>query len=386
MAKILFIVTGFPSVDHPERCPFNFRAFSALSKCNDVEVLKLSAIYPFRPLTSLHKFNGVTYRTISLPIIKTISKALNEHWLLRKFRRIIILLFVKGEFDIVHAVGGGLAAQIGYEISKSFNTSLIIQYIGSDINFYLKEYGKDKYVSAVINHSKHHVFNSISLMHSFQNIFPDKKNIQVVYRGVNLKQFRFCWHDSEQLNFLFLGGITDGGDAIPKGDLKGGLTLLRSWEQIDSSLTFRTRLFFAGPNSNEERIKTLLPETFDRLKNVRFLGPLNSNEVSKQLQESHVVVIPSYAEGLPNVLLEAMASGNYIISSEVGGIPEVIQNERGGLLFKAGNIEELKQALESVIMNKCELKTCAKYSNDVVQNFSTEQFEEGYNKIYKSVL
>ncbi len=70
------------------------------------------------------------------------------------------------------------------------------------------------------------------------------------------------------------------------------------------------------------------------------------------LKNADIFVLPSYGEGMPNALLEAMISGKASIASRVGGIPDLITDREDGLLFNAGNIEELGQCLKILIFNR----------------------------------
>ncbi|MEM6635725.1 MAG: glycosyltransferase family 4 protein [Pseudomonadota bacterium] len=78
---------------------------------------------------------------------------------------------------------------------------------------------------------------------------------------------------------------------------------------------------------------------------IEFTGYLNQEEVALQLRGSTVFVLPSFAEGLPVVLMEAMASELPVVASRVTGIPELIEDGKSGLLVTPGVTEELGAAL-----------------------------------------
>jgi glycosyltransferase involved in cell wall biosynthesis len=92
------------------------------------------------------------------------------------------------------------------------------------------------------------------------------------------------------------------------------------------------------------------------LAQVTCLGPLEHFSVLDEMQRAAVVALPSHAEGLPNVLLEAMALGRPVVATPVGGIPELVRGDSAsgatgpaGLLVPAGDARSLSQALESVL-------------------------------------
>lgn len=79
---------------------------------------------------------------------------------------------------------------------------------------------------------------------------------------------------------------------------------------------------------------------------VVFVGQLISSEVQKELQKSDLFILNSEYEGLPHVVLEAMAAGIPVVASKVGGTPELVIDRYNGLLVESGNISSLDTAIQ----------------------------------------
>ncbi len=77
----------------------------------------------------------------------------------------------------------------------------------------------------------------------------------------------------------------------------------------------------------------------------RLFGRLPQDELATMFAAADVFTLPSYNEGLPNVICEAMLTGRAIVASAVGGIPEIIDHKRSGLLVRAGDVPGLESAL-----------------------------------------
>jgi glycosyltransferase involved in cell wall biosynthesis len=83
--------------------------------------------------------------------------------------------------------------------------------------------------------------------------------------------------------------------------------------------------------------------------------------------------LPSHAEGLPNALLEYMAAGLPIVATAVGGIPEVIEHERQGLLVPPRNPDALAAAILRVISDEALAARFACAAQERVEDFSFER-------------
>lgn len=116
-----------------------------------------------------------------------------------------------------------------------------------------------------------------------------------------------------------------------------------------------------------------------------FLGYLE--DVANVMAVSDVIVISSRREGLPNVLLEALSLGKPVVATEVGGIPEVIEDRETGVLVPAGNPEALAQAVIE-LYNRPDIaeKIGLQGRQLVEQSFSTRAFARQMVDLYSQVL
>ncbi len=81
------------------------------------------------------------------------------------------------------------------------------------------------------------------------------------------------------------------------------------------------------------------------LQNVSFIGRVNNSEIYDYLDRSDIMVSSSRADNLPISILEGFSAGLLVISSRVGGIPYIINNEGNGLLFESDNSDEMAQQM-----------------------------------------
>jgi teichuronic acid biosynthesis glycosyltransferase TuaC len=82
---------------------------------------------------------------------------------------------------------------------------------------------------------------------------------------------------------------------------------------------------------------------------VRFVGKVSKDQMHLWMGAADVLVLPSYSEGRPNVVLEAMASGTPVVATSVNGTRELISDGEDGLLFVPGDIAGLATCLSRLL-------------------------------------
>ena len=120
---------------------------------------------------------------------------------------------------------------------------------------------------------------------------------------------------------------------------------------------------------------------------MRLLGRLDSNGVATLFAASDVVTLPSYAEGLPNVVCEAMLSQRAVVASTAGGTPEIVTHGRTGLLVTPGDPAELAAALSRAFENDSLRDALALEARSfAVQNLTWRISAKKYEELYREVL
>ena len=141
-------------------------------------------------------------------------------------------------------------------------------------------------------------------------------------------------------NFIRLDpgiGSGNGGHALFVGRLteeKGIATLLRAWKQVGDR--FQLEIIGEGPLSSDVKAAQLT------MPNLRWHGWLPRDQVLARMQRANMLIIPSeWYEGFPVTLLEAFATGLPALVSRIGSLAGLVEEEKTGLQFEAGNAAEL---------------------------------------------
>ena len=107
-------------------------------------------------------------------------------------------------------------------------------------------------------------------------------------------------------------------------------------------------LVLAGDGPMRKDIETLV-QAYGLAERVRITGWISSGQVREEILAARALVLPSFAEGLPVVIMEAMALRRPVLSTYVAGIPELVRHGEEGWLFPAGSVSELAEAMQTCL-------------------------------------
>lgn len=164
---------------------------------------------------------------------------------------------------------------------------------------------------------------------------------------------------------------------------KGLCYLIKAMKQVIHSKP-NTILVIAGDGPLRDELEDLASEE-DVLSHIRFLGFVQ--DIGSLLELIHMFVLPSWTEGLPITILEALLAGKAVVATKVGGIPEVIENERNGLLVEPRNPDVLAAQILR-LLDDDELRTrLGDTGRRIVKDrFSIEHMVAEYCSIYEEVV
>lgn len=226
-----------------------------------------------------------------------------------------------------------------------------------------------KYVDCFLCPSK-------SLTNKMKDTFPKKEVIHLP----NFIEFSDSKNShNEEINpkqFLFVGRVSKekGVDvAIKAIDI-----LVKKYGKKD--VIFK----IVGDGPEMSNLKQMVKK-LNLTKNVVFVGRVNNSEIDKYYHESLAVVMPSvWLENNPMVALEAMKNKKPIIASDVGGYPDLVENDVNGFLFKMGDFEMLSKQLLSIFDKKDKSVKMSEEGFKKLESFSADKYYRKLIDIYSS--
>lgn len=173
---------------------------------------------------------------------------------------------------------------------------------------------------------------------------------------------------------LVIGAV---GRLVP---IKDHTTLLKAAEILISHGK-PVKVLLAGSGPELGKLEEFVAASSRLSGRVVFAGAVP--DIAPLLKAIDIFVLPSLSEGMSNTLLEAMASSLPVVATRVGGNPELVEEERSGWLFKAGDVVGLAAILERIGLDsrlRQEFGEAARQR--AVQHFSLEVMIEGYRSLY----
>ncbi len=206
-----------------------------------------------------------------------------------------------------------------------------------------------------------------------------KKKICLIYNGI--RPIEFFEKDEARKKLLpqlkdrlWIGAISE----LHKN--KGVDLLIEAFSKISNQFESAI-LIVCGKGEERKKLEKIMEK--NNLKSKVFLLGYVEN-AQRYLKAFDIFVLPSRTEGLPYVILEAGLAGLPTLASEVGGIPEIIESGKNGLLFTPGEKEDLTKALQDLLSEKGDWqKLGSELKNKILDEFRLENMVELTSSLYK---
>ncbi|MBD3287789.1 glycosyltransferase [candidate division KSB1 bacterium] len=267
----------------------------------------------------------------------------------------------------------------GLEWAERFNKKIFVTIRGNEAIYYFQNCKQRKILKKRLKEFDH----IITVSNDLKTKIVDEYNVQpvkitVIGNGIDSDKFyhidknkarELCGLDQNRKYILAVNRLSEE---------KGIKYLLEAFAGLNDK---NTDLIIIGDgplkNKLQNRSKALKIE-----RNVIFHDFLSHEQIYKWFNAADLHCLPSLWEGCPNVVIEALACGTPVISTQTGGIPDLVTSEEYGLLVKPGDADALTKALSSALHNKWNRPAISEFG----RKNSWENVADKVIDVYKKVL
>jgi glycosyltransferase involved in cell wall biosynthesis len=350
--RILVLTNLFPSPWQPHRATFNRQQFAALARDHEVRVI--APVAWTDQWTSARKVergrmilrDGMTVEHPTYIYPPKVLKSWHGRCFLRSVRPTFERAVEQFRPDVVLASWAYPDGWAAVELARAANLPLVVKVHGSDVLLLDQHPQRRAPTAAALSQADAVVAVSRKLVGGVCDLGVDPQRIHLVYNGIDTTCFSPGEREEAKATLdlpsdpmvLFVGNL------VP---VKGLPTLIEACALLQArGVQFRCCLIGQGAlkqNLSKEVAAAGLESV------VGLLGPRPLDELPQWYRAASVLVLPSRSEGIPNVILEALACGTPVIASRVGGIPEILDDAS---MVESGNAPAFAQAIERVISTR----------------------------------
>ena len=296
--------------------------------------------------------------------------------------RIFFRLLTDRKIEIVHlhfaADGSFWRKEKLLRMAKMFGKKVVMHCHASRFKDFYSEQSEngEKHIVDTLNKADVLIALSESWKEWFVSVGIEASKIVVLHNITANPQVRpECKVQDNKVHLLFMGEL---------GRRKGVFDIIRGLakhrDELEGKLEFRI-----GGNTNEDKLMQEIEE--GGLKNiVKFEGWVAGEKKIDLLNWADLFILPSFNEGLPISILEAMSYKMPIISTPVGGIPEVVKEGINGAIVNPGNEEEIFLAIKKFVDDRTLLTRHGEESYKIVQTYLPDYVMSHLKKIYEELI
>ncbi len=295
----------------------------------------------------------------------------------------LFYLLLTRKFDLLHIFFGVPSGPLGYIAKKIFGIPYIIRMGGGDVPGFRPFQYKYLYtmltpfLNILWRNAEFLVANSDGLRDMAQRVFPGQP-IHVIPNGVDLYRFnnRLQRCPTPEVRILFVSRLIR----------RKGLQFL-----IDAMPTIRKQahvpfvIHVVGDGPDKELFTRQIEERGVN-EYFRFHGYVDHGKLPDYYLDADLFVLPSLAEGMPNVVLEAMGSGLPIVATKVPGSEELVHDGQNGFLIEHDKPEELIRALVSLINKRSLREKMGCQSKAIAREYGWDRVADDYMELYRNTV
>jgi teichuronic acid biosynthesis glycosyltransferase TuaC len=351
---LLYITSIFPNPREMSRGPYNREEVSTLSEFFDITVIAPVPWHStlFRPSFARRwRLDNVEVRHPTLFYPSGCLHTLHGYFYYRSVIKEVRDALAQGRFSCLMGTWLYPDSWAVMKIARAFNLPYYVKVHGTDVNR-LARYSRLIAPSLTAVDGANGVFCvSQHLKKTLCSYGADPKKLHVVLNGIRPDVF----YRRERLEARKALGVAPEERAILYvGNMKsskGVWELLDAFAELSRDQAVATRLYLIGGGPLAQKLEQYaLRKRFNGA--VSFLGVKTSHEVALWMNAASVLCLPSYTEGMPNVVLEALSCGTPVVASAVGGIQELAAMEPAITCVPPRNAPALRDVLAATIRHE----------------------------------
>jgi glycosyltransferase involved in cell wall biosynthesis len=347
--RLLFISNLFPDTREPYRGLDNATVLHHLAERWDIATLALRPTLPFggKRWRARDEDAALSPRFVKTPYLPKIGHSVNHRLMAGALRR--KLAEMRGAFQVALVSWIFPDACAVALLASEFGFPFVAIAQGSDVHQYLRVPARREIIGHLLPAASGVITRSAELARLLGEAGVPREKLHPIYNGIDLDVFRPGEHLAARRELLLpldARIVLFVGNFVP---IKNTGLLVQAVARLREDPAFaNVLLIFVGGGPDEGDI-TFQASRCNMAEQVMLAGRLAAPMVAKFMRAADVLCLPSDNEGVPNVILEAFASGRPVVASNVGGIPEVHNAAHLGRLVPPRDLDALAGALGGVL-------------------------------------
>ena len=376
--NILWLVSWYPSKEDRFLGDFIQRHARAAAIFHNIQVIYVCDSDD-QSSEEITQSTGLTEQVIYIQKKKGIVNRILKQWSWRKAYLDAVQQYINknGKPDMVHVHVPWKAGIIALQLKKKYNLNYIISehwgiYNRSvEDNYFKQPVYRRNFIAAVFKNARLFISVSSFLAESVTRILERKESI-IIPNVVDTSLFYYSPYKKEPFTFIHVSNM------VP---LKNVVGILKAFRELVKSEA-NARLLLIGNKKKELEFQLEYADLIN--KNIFFIGEISYPDVAYHMRESHALIINSIMENAPCVISEALCCGLPVIATNVGGVPEMV-DEANGKLIPVNDENALVIAMKEMISayNKYDQRSISKTASE---KYGYSTISNAFNDVYNSLL